>query len=225
MSFYVGLDLGQASDYTALSVIEAKDEQYQVRHLQRFRIGTPYPTIVSDVGKMLATLQDTYLVVDGTGVGRPVVDLFRVAELNPVAITITGGNDVIQVDGGWHVPKRDLVGALAVAFQTSNLKIAGALPEAKTLVDELLNFKVKINLKTAHDSYEAWREGIHDDLVLSVAMALWYARKNAGSSAPSYLISGGGLYDDRGFRVLLPGEVPPSGEWTEEDYQRWGSRY
>jgi hypothetical protein len=215
MSFYVGLDLGQAQDYTALSVIEAKEDKYQVRHLQRFRIGTPYPTIVGDVTKMMATLEDAVLVVDGTGVGRPVVDLFRAAELNPVAITITGGNDATKIDGGWHVPKRDLVGVLAVAFQTGNLKIAEALPEAKTLVDELLNFKVKINIKTAHDSYEAWREGVHDDLVLSVAMAVWYARKNAPGD-PGELISWG----------WHPGsDTPPTGEWSLEDYEKWGRRY
>lgn len=34
---------------------------------------------------------------------------------------------------------------------------------------------MKINLKTAHDSYEAWHEGVHDDLVLSVALASWTA--------------------------------------------------
>ena len=41
------------------------------------------------------------------------------------------------------------------------------------LVKELLNFRVKINISTAHDSYEAWREGDHDDLVLSVALSCW----------------------------------------------------
>jgi len=40
-----------------------------------------------------------------------------------------------------------------------------------------LSFKVKINLKTAHDSYEAWREGQHDDLVLFVALAAWFAER------------------------------------------------
>jgi hypothetical protein len=57
------------------------------------------------------------------------------------------------------------------------LKVAGGLKLAPVLVEELLNFKVKINVKTAHDSYEAWREGIHDDLVLAVALACWYAEK------------------------------------------------
>jgi hypothetical protein len=65
-------------------------------------------------------------------------------------------------------------------FQTSRLKIAAELPEAKTLINELLNFKVKINVKTAHDSYEAWREGVHDDLVLAVALSVWYMGNSTG---------------------------------------------
>jgi len=28
---------------------------------------------------------------------------------------------------------------------------------------------------TGHDSYEAWREGDHDDIVLSLAVACWSA--------------------------------------------------
>jgi hypothetical protein len=41
------------------------------------------------------------------------------------------------------------------------------------LKKELLNFRRKINLKTAHDSYEHWRESDHDDLVLAAALACW----------------------------------------------------
>ena len=37
--------------------------------------------------------------------------------------------------------------------------------------------RLKINLETAHDSYGAWREGTHDDLVLAVALALWTAQQ------------------------------------------------
>jgi len=78
----------------------------------------------------------------------------------------------------YRVPKRDLVSTLQVLFQAGRLKVAGDLPEARTLTEELLNFKVTINAKTAHDSYESWREGIHDDLVLAVALACWHAEKH-----------------------------------------------
>jgi hypothetical protein len=41
-----------------------------------------------------------------------------------------------------------------------------------------------------HDSYNAWRESIHDDLVLAVALAAWYAErqiKRGGASLVDYL--------------------------------------
>jgi hypothetical protein len=46
---------------------------------------------------------------------------------------------------------------------------------ADVLINELQNFQVKVNLATGHDSYEAWREEAHDDLVLAVSLACWYA--------------------------------------------------
>lgn len=92
------------------------------------------------------------LAVDGKGVGVAVVDMLRHAGLPPVAIRITGGDTVMQVPGGFRVPKRDLVGTLSVLLQTQRLKLATALPHARTLVDELLRFRVRINPATAHDS-------------------------------------------------------------------------
>jgi hypothetical protein len=63
-----------------------------------------------------------------------------------------------------------------VLLQTGRLKIASALPEAEVLVKELLAFQVKIT-STAHDAYGAWREGVHDDLVLALALATWYGEQ------------------------------------------------
>ena len=195
MTLFMGLDLGQAQDYTALSVVEAHPTikeyrasdydpirkigclplSFHIRHLQRYKLGTSYPEIVDDVSQKVRQLNEAALVIDHTGVGRPVFDLFERAGLRPLGITITGSDTVHGEDRQWRVPKRDLVGILQVAVQAGRFKVAQELPEAKVLVDELLNFRVKINLKTAHDSYEAWREGVHDDLVLSVALACWTA--------------------------------------------------
>lgn len=183
--YFVGLDLGQMKDYTALSVVEIVTvnhdgrtiKKFHVRHLQRFPLGTPYPEIVSAVARMIKILGNAKLIVDGTGVGRPVIDLFNLVNLYPESVVIHGGDNTTHEGSTWRVPKRDLIGVLTVALQTGRMKIASELPEAKTLINELLNFKVKIDLKTAHDSYESWREGIHDDLVLSVALACWAAEK------------------------------------------------
>ena len=193
-SYIVGLDLGQAADYTAVTILEGYESGYQLRYLHRFEVGTPYPKMVGAVAGMLAQPPlsgSAELVVDHTGVGRPVVDLLRDAGLSPIAVTITGGDAVTSQGQNWRVPKRDLVGALVVLFQNGSLKIAQSLPLAPVLTKELLDFKVKISASSGHDSYEAWREGSHDDLVLAAALAAWWAKR--GTDTGNFLAAFGGL--------------------------------
>lgn len=192
-NFFIGLDLGQSQDYTAECVVERKVintdcpvvgckedplVEFHVRHLKRYKLGTPYPKIVKTVEKLQKNKKlggNAILVVDGTGVGAPVVDMFNMAGLAPYCIKIHGGDNMIREGREIRVPKRDLVMRLLVQFQKDRLKIAKGIKDADILIKELLNFKVKINPKTAHDSYAAWRESDHDDLVLAVAMAVYVA--------------------------------------------------
>ena len=56
--------------------------------------------------------------------------------------------------------------------------VSRAVSHAAALRAEPENFRAKINIATGHDSYgagagEERRVGGHDDLVLSVAVALW----------------------------------------------------
>lgn len=148
-SYFVGLDLGQARDYTALAIVErnagaAPDEpHFAVRHLHRYDLGTPYPAIVASVVETLQQpalrVHKPTLAVDGTGVGAAVVDLFRREKLPGEfeAIIITGGDQVTREGGVARVPKRDLVGVVQVALQTARLKIAPTLKEAATLQRDL----------------------------------------------------------------------------------------
>jgi hypothetical protein len=199
----VGVDLGQAKDYTAISALEcieslsvtpannrvfprrpsktAVQALYHLRHIERPKLGTTYPAIVDRVKEILAQpqLRECVLVVDATGVGAPVVDMMRVEGLHPVPIYITGGNAVSRTKEGFHVPKRDLASTLQSLVQTERMKIANGLKEGPAFVREMLAFRVKINIATGHDSYEALREGDHDDLVLSVAMPCWYGERGA----------------------------------------------
>jgi hypothetical protein len=200
-SFVCGLDLGQSRDFSAFVVLERIAEgprpptyesvggvawfrfgdprpaTYHLRHLERPAPGTLYPEIVKRVTDLLDTpplSRETPLAVDKTGVGAPVCDLFRPVSGGMTAITITGGDRVIR-DGRAQakVPKRELVSTLIRLFQTDRLKIAEGLALGRVLVEELLNFRLKVNPETGHDSYAAWRENQHDDLVLATALAAW----------------------------------------------------
>jgi hypothetical protein len=191
----IGQDLGQAADYTATSAIEINTEQvendsrgnpqfdtyYDVRHLQRFELNTSYPDIVKVTTKMMKTPQlidNCVLVPDATGVGRPVVDLYRGEKIHmtPVVITFSGDASVDMETGYWHVPKKELISNLQILFGNHRLRFANGLRDKDVVIKELMNFKVKITSK-ANDTYEAWREGDHDDLVLSIALACWWATK------------------------------------------------
>lgn len=183
---YFGLDLGQATDYTALTAVDKvltyeKDVQYHTRHAERFELGMSYPLMIDKLDERINALNirsDYMTIADATGVGRPVIDLMRQRKIRVVPVTITGGDkELFDPElGGWRVPKRVLASTMQVLLQNGQLKFAKGLMHAQTLIDELLNFKVKVNAR-AHDQYEAWREGDHDDLVLSLALAVWYAER------------------------------------------------
>ena len=99
------------------------------------------------------------------------------AGLPVVPIWITGGDTVSRAGRIIRVPKRDLVSVLQVLFQTGRIKIAPSLPLGSVLVQELMNFRAKITA-AGNDTYEAWRERDHDDLVLALAIAAWYAERS-----------------------------------------------
>jgi hypothetical protein len=188
-SYYVGVDLGQPYEYSAISVVEQKwrpaaenlVSQYTVRHLKRWSARTSYSEIVADVAKLVRTppLDNPSLIVDFTAVGRPVLDLFRNAQLaawlRPVRIT-GGSESRINDDGVSNIPKQELASRLQILLQTKRLQIA-KLPERDLLAQELMAFRVKLSLATS-ETITDWREREHDDLVLAAALPVWLGEKH-----------------------------------------------
>jgi len=180
-TFFIGCDLGQSIDPSALCILERIGENpgsvFRCRFLKRFSLLTRYPTIVREVIQLCETeplrSSDTHLVLDGTGVGRAVCDLFFRADIRATirAINIHGGNEVTN-DGQWsNVPKRELVSVTQACLQSGRLQFAEKLPDLEILKSELQNFQVSIS-ESGFDSYNA-RSGKHDDMVLALALALW----------------------------------------------------
>lgn len=66
-----------------------------------------------------------------------------------------------------------------------------ALELAPVLQQELLDFRYKLDPATAHESFAAWREKDHDDLVLYVALAVWWGEKQAHERPPQVDMSRG----------------------------------
>jgi len=201
--FLVGVDLGKSQDYSAVSILERTRVQLLVRHLERLPLDMSYPYQVEYIYRIMnrepLDKSRQTLVVDYTGVGRPVVDMIRRKVPDAVAISIHGGNASTWSRDGRNarVPKRDLINCLQVLAQDCKLKVAKKMQFGPVLTQELQSFKVKISERTAHDSYSA-REGEHDDLVLAVAIAAWTAENHPRPRAFARLVSYGGDVEDYG---------------------------
>jgi hypothetical protein len=199
-SHFVGLDLGQVSDFSALVILERrgntpKDYTFDCKFLKRWELRTPYPKIVDDCVKIVNNPQltqnvrdPTFLSIDSTGVGMPIADLFRRAPMKAhlVPVYITSGTDVTRDGDVRRVPKRILVANTAIAVQSGKLQISKKLSLADTLISELQNFKAKFS-NAGNDTYGAgsdWRENSHDDILLALSIALWTA--NDGVKAAKF---------------------------------------
>ncbi len=190
-------DLGQAHDPTALALLEyleqrgawdpvafmyMKNVSLRLRYLERMPLGTTYPDVVRRVGALTRSRELAgccELVLDGTGVGRPVVDMLYGARLGCTIspVIVTGGMTESRVGSYYHVPKRDLITGLQAAMQTGLLQIAAGMPYVPELMQEMADMRVKISA-AGNEQFGAWREGQHDDLVFAVALACWGARKS-----------------------------------------------
>jgi hypothetical protein len=202
----MGVDLGQSTDPTAIAVLhhrvipldswkpndkaqtwkQDRTEHFDVKHLQRLPLGMSYPEQVQRVAMLLQRPPldaDCKLVIDETGVGRAVGDIFDAAGLRPNRVTITAGQEATQ---RWHVAKGISISGIDARLHTGELRIAAALSDASALQDELKDFQRKVS-EAGRATYNA-RVGAHDDLILAVAIALWFATNMPTWSVEELLI-------------------------------------
>ena len=199
VQFVVGVDLGQARDFSAIVINEVSISErrkhhpgdqscvfgaaqtirrHRIRHVQRISLGTSYPDVIAEVRSRLLGLppmpRQPALIVDATGCGRPVVDEMRRAGLHPVGATITCGSQWSHDEKGFNirVAKGLLASVIAVALDAGRLTIAADGPHRETLRDELRAFRVKVS-SSQNETFESWRQADHDDLVLAAALAVW----------------------------------------------------
>ena len=235
--YLVGLDLGQAADYTALTVLrrqakvltqkrlvpgteiyerepELAHSLYHCQLLERV-IRMPYPDVIERILLLLSNpklLQDGYrLIIDHGGPGAAVGDMLVDKGVTSIErIHTTAGDAATYANGVYRVSKKVLVGNMAIVLQSHRLKIAKDLPLAGALKNELLNFKMKITAK-GNDTYEAASEQIHDDLVMAIMMALWSGERQFG--------------EERVLKTAIREEVEEARAEDEGEYNilDWGS--
>jgi hypothetical protein len=148
----------------------------------------PDPILMSELRTELRSAigRETELVIDFTGVGRPVYDMFvDVAGIDPIGVLITGGNTESSSNGRiFSVPKINLISWVQALLHQERLKIQRELPESGALVRELSDFRVDFTA-SGHMTFSA-RSGSHDDLLLALCIACWRAKVADGPSLLSF---------------------------------------
>jgi hypothetical protein len=126
MTFFIGVELGQVSDVTAIAVVDSqtlpflRSEEihsrgwvsvhpvyrapdgsetrehppvnFALRHLERIPAGVSYPEIVIRVESLHRQLKEPVILLDGTGVGKAAVELFRRTGLSVSVFTLVAGD-------------------------------------------------------------------------------------------------------------------------------------
>jgi hypothetical protein len=196
----VAADIGQSGDFATIVAAEDREPEIHLRHAERIPLGTSYPALVDRIGVVHdAVPRPADLVVDATGVGKPVYDLLGVAGRSPVGIVITGGRKARRgEDRLCRVPKAVLVQCVAAVLESGLLRISSGLPHAAILVSELQAFRASIG-ENGHARFEG-APGFHDDLVLAAAMAVW---RVTGPLAGPYLRTGEATLGPRGSSLQM----------------------
>lgn len=154
---------------------------YRIRHLERLPLGMTYPAQVAHVVGLLCrdplARFEASTYIDGTGVGRAVVDLFKQTRMKRMhAVTITAGTSITRTMDGWHCSKLELISRIQALLHSGALLIEPELADAATLARELQDFRVSFS--TAGNPIFGARSGAHDDLVLAAALAIFGATRS-----------------------------------------------
>lgn len=153
---------------------------YTVRYIERLPLGTPYPKVAIYLAEMLCSpllyRRRVRVLIDVTGVGRPVYDdLRKEVSLRPEArdalikpITFAHGENYDRGKG--RLGKAYLVSRLQSLLQNGSVQ-APDLPEVHATLEELRTYEIKVSQDGA-DTYGAFKTGTHDDLATALGLAV-----------------------------------------------------
>lgn len=181
----------------ALGVPDAQVVYYDIVLIDNVQ-GLTYPKMadrVADICRLAPLSKSSQLVMDGTGVGEAMFDLFRERDLDPIKVVYTGGGRVTPVyeteaktfplsSGGLkplrrmvevRVPKPELVDAGRRMVQDEDrVAVAPGIAHRDAFMRQLLAFKRFLD-ERGSQTFDTEDRIEHDDLTNAFLLASWYA--------------------------------------------------
>jgi hypothetical protein len=117
-------------------------------------------------------------LIDATGLGAPVADEVERHGVRLQRIVWTAGAEATAIGGAGAIglPKSHAYGALMIALDRGELKVAGAVPERDALLEELRSLQLITSEQTGHQTVRG-ASGSHDDLASALAAGVWIAQQ------------------------------------------------
>jgi hypothetical protein len=151
--YIAGVDVAASIDYTVISVMDVVEKR--LVYMDRFN-RVDYNVLEDRLWSCYQKFHLSSMTVEVNSIGQPVIDHLFGREMTIIPFLTT------------NATKQEIVTKLQSAFEHEEIKITND----PTLIGELLSFESKRNASGSF-SYSA-PEGMHDDCVMSLAMA-WNA--------------------------------------------------
>ena len=214
--YVAGLDVARVEDWMVTAILEVESCQLVGLFRSRHRA---WDLQKADALWMLRQYPQVHVLVDATGVGDPIAQDLQKSGLSIEPIRFTSVN------------KKQMVENLGVAVDQGLLGIPDA-PQTQWLLEEMRSFR-EWETASGHIRYGA-PEGMHDDGVTALMLALWGMRFEMGmdrleeaAPRPSGVFLAQELIDYtnriRQFTRRFPEREPPRHPWALawREHARW----
>jgi len=150
--YVAGLDWARENDFTVITVIDAISKECVYYHRMHH---TPFYDQLEKIKELHQLWGFQRIISETNNLGRPLTEQLAREGL-PIEPFDTNKST-----------KREVIELLQVAFETESLKI----PLDELMIDELESMELNLT-KTGHPQFSA-PKGMHDDIVMSLALAHW----------------------------------------------------
>ena len=176
--YIIGWDVAKHTDYSVFTVIDA--DTHKVVAWKRFHRVEYNLQIDSVLLPLVREYNNAHVVMDSTGVGDPILEEVRKRDISCEGFYFTNAS------------KKELIDRLVVAIEQTQV----IYPPIKELMDELKAYTYQIT-KSRNIVYGA-PDGIHDDCVTSLALAVYGAK--IGAEIP-FLVGSNPANKDQGMKI------------------------
>jgi Terminase RNaseH-like domain len=159
--YVIGLDLARKTDYTVAIVMDTRFNH--VVWVDRVH-GEPWLTQADRIARLAQRYNNAVVVPDGTGVGDVLIAALTERNVRMRPVIMTGGHGITLTG----VPKTTLIQNLIVAIENKSFTFPSSY---EVLTAELKSYEY--DTTTAGAIVYSAPDGLHDDCVIALALALW----------------------------------------------------